>query len=103
MKSQEKSLTGYPSIDKPWLKYYTEEAINAELPECSLYEYMYRNNKEHLGDNAINYFGRKITYGEFFKDIDLVAKAFVAQGVKPGDICTVVSLSCVTSILCFLH
>lgn len=21
-------LTGYPSIDKPWLKYYNEEAIN---------------------------------------------------------------------------
>ena len=30
-------LTGYPSIDKPWLKYYSEEAINAPLPECSLY------------------------------------------------------------------
>ena len=24
----EKKLTGYPSIDKPWLKYYSEEAIN---------------------------------------------------------------------------
>ena len=30
-------LTGYPSIDKPWLKYYSEEAINAPLPESSLY------------------------------------------------------------------
>lgn len=25
----EKKMTGYPSIDRPWLKYYTEEAINA--------------------------------------------------------------------------
>lgn len=24
----EKKLTGYPSIDKPWLKFYSEEAIN---------------------------------------------------------------------------
>ena len=32
--------TGYPSIDKPWLKYYSEEAINAELPECTIYEYL---------------------------------------------------------------
>lgn len=30
-------MTGYPSIDKPWLKYYSEEAINAPLPESSLY------------------------------------------------------------------
>ena len=30
--------TGYPSIDKPWLKYYSDEAINAKLPNCSMYE-----------------------------------------------------------------
>lgn len=27
------NLTGYPSIDKPWLKYYTEVSINAPLLE----------------------------------------------------------------------
>ena len=27
----EHELTGFPSIDKPWLKYYSEEAIQAEL------------------------------------------------------------------------
>ncbi len=30
---KEKRLTGYPSIDKPWLKYYSEEAINAPCPK----------------------------------------------------------------------
>lgn len=39
--------TGYPSIDKPWLKYYSEEAINAPLPECTIYEYLYENNKDY--------------------------------------------------------
>lgn len=39
-------LTGYPSIDKPWLKYYSEEAINTPVPECSIYEYMLENNKD---------------------------------------------------------
>ena len=29
---EEKELTGYPSIDKPWLKYYSDEAITAPLP-----------------------------------------------------------------------
>ena len=42
-------LTGYPSIDKPWLKYYTEEAIYTPLPECTIYEYMYENNKAYDG------------------------------------------------------
>lgn len=33
--TEEKKLTGYPSIDKPWIKYYSEEAINAKLPEST--------------------------------------------------------------------
>ena len=50
----EQKLTGYPSIDKPWLKYYSEEAINAPLPECTIYEYLWENNKDHL-DNLFHY------------------------------------------------
>ena len=52
---QEKKLTGYPSIDKPWLKYYSEEAINAPLPESTIYEYLWDNNKDYLNDIAIIY------------------------------------------------
>ena len=82
----EKKLTGYPSIDKPWLKYYSEEAINAPLPECTIYEYIWNNNKDHLNNIALNYFDRKITYKELFESIEKTAKAFTAMGVKEGDI-----------------
>lgn len=97
----EKQLTGYPSIDKPWLKYYSEEAINAKLPECTAYEYMYQNNKDYLDNIAIDYFGRKITFSELFEGINAVAISFQELGVRAGDAVTIVSLSCVTSILCF--
>ena len=90
---EEKKMTGYPSIDKPWLKYYTKEAINAPLPECTMYEYVWNNNKDHLQDVAIVYFGRKITYKELFKHIDQTAVAFSKLGVKRGDIVTIQSLS----------
>ena len=30
---EEKQLSGYPSIDKPWLKYYSEDAIDTPIPE----------------------------------------------------------------------
>ena len=36
----EQNLTGYPSIDRPWRKYYSEEALDAPLPEGSMYDYM---------------------------------------------------------------
>ncbi len=82
-------LTGFPSIDKPWLKYYSEEAINGKLPECSIYEYMYENNKDFPRDIALNYYGRKISYAELFANIDRTAKALQTVGVKEGEIVTV--------------
>lgn len=81
----EQNLTGYPSIDKPWLKYYTDEAINAPLPECTIYESVYRSNKNHLSDIALMYYGKKISYKVLFEKIDKTAKAFSALGVKNGD------------------
>lgn len=97
----EKKLTGYPSIDKPWLKYYSKEAINALLPECTIYENLWENNKDHLDDIALIYFGKKITYGEMFENIDKAAKAFSAIGVKKGDIVTFAVLACPETIFSF--
>ena len=82
-------MTGYPSIDKPWLKYYSEQAINALLPECSIYGYFLENNKDNPSDIAIIYLGRKITYGELFENIDATAAAFIKAGVKEKEIVTV--------------
>lgn len=81
----EKELTGYPSIDKPWLKYYSEEAINAETPKCSIYENIYQGNCEYLSDIAYIYFGKKITYKELFSEIDKTAKALKSIGIEYGE------------------
>lgn len=97
----DRRFTGYPSIDRPWLQYYSEEAINAPLPECTIYEYLWENNKEHLKDTALNYFDRKISFGELFEQIDRASRAFRVMGIKPGDVCTVVTLSCVNSVIIF--
>ena len=67
-------LSGYPSIDKPWLQYYSEEAIQSCEPQCTAYELVYRNNKNYPRDIALNYFGHKITYGELFEKIDFTPK-----------------------------
>lgn len=84
-----KQLTGYPSIDKPWLKYYSEKAIDVLLPEYTIYEYLYENNKDYPNDIALEYMGNKITYGKLFSHIDNSVKALTVLGVKLGDIVTV--------------
>ena len=89
----QQNLTGYPSIDKPWLKYYSEEAINSKVPECTMYEYVLNNNKDHCDDIALVYFGKKITYKELLAAIDQTAAAFSHLGIKRGDVVTIQSLS----------
>lgn len=97
----ERTQTGYPSIDKPWLKYYTEDAINAKLPECTIYEYLWENNKNHLDDTALVYFDRKITYRELFGNINRTAKAFKAYGVKRGDVVVMTTVTTPETIYAF--
>lgn len=87
-----KKLTGYASVDKPWLKYYTEEAINAQLPECSMYQYAYNSNKDFLNECCFQYYGRKIGYKDVFSDIIKTAKAFKEMGIGNGDIVTIMSM-----------
>ncbi len=93
-------MTGYPSIDKPWLKYYSDEAINAVLPNCSMYEYVYECNKNHLEDIAVKYFNKSFTYKRIFELIDKTANAFYNFGVKQGDIVTICSLMTPEILIC---
>ena len=90
---QNKNLTGYPSIDKPWLKHYSEEAINAQPPECCIYDYIYRANANNMNSRAINYCGKKITYKKMFERIDETAKAFLNIGIKQGDVVSLCMLT----------
>ena len=83
--------SGFPSIDKPWNKYYTEEALTGKVPEDTMYRYLLESNKEHMSDTALIYFGRKIPYTEFFENIRRLANSFAAIGVKKGDIVTIFS------------
>lgn len=87
------NLTGYPSIDKPWLKYYTKEALEQKLAPNTIYGYLWERNKEHLNDIALVYFEKKITYRKLFENIERCAKALAALGVKQGDIITIQTLA----------
>lgn len=86
---QENKPTGYPSIDKPWLKYYSEEAINTPLPECTIYERIKDCNADNLDRIVLNYYGKSLTYKAFFALIESVASALESIGVKEHDMVTV--------------
>lgn len=86
--------TGYPSIDKPQLKYYSEEMLTKELPNKSIYKFAYDSNRDNMNKIAIdlrssaNDFkqGIKITYKTFFQKVKKVAKALDVLGTQPDEI-----------------
>ena len=82
----------YASKAKPWLKYYEEKYIHQTVPECSAFELICRNNERHLGDTALEYYGRKFSYADLIVQVKKTAAALQALGVKKGDIITVVSV-----------
>lgn len=77
---------GKASIDKPWLKHFSEEAVNAKLEHETIYENIRKNNMDYRLSTAINYFDRKISYGELLDTADRCAASFAEMGVKKGDL-----------------
>lgn len=90
---KDKTITGYASIDKPWQKYYTKEALTAIIPEMTAYQYMVSKNQDNLKTTAINYFGKKISFKEFIEKIDETARRLYNFGISEGDVVTVMSVA----------
>lgn len=90
--------TGYASIDKPWLKHHTEEAIKKVIPKETLYRNLVNNCQNNLEDVALIYFDKKITYKELLSMIDKTAKSLTAQGLKNGDFITLLSITTPESV-----
>ena len=95
------NMTGYPSIDKPWLKYYTDEARSTLVPECTAYSFLLAQSADCMERAAINYFGNRISYREMFSKIDRAAAAFAALGVQRGDIVSLCMLTAPETVYVF--
>ena len=94
-------MTGYASIDKPWLKYYNENNIDKERLNCSAYDYMKHYNINNLLYNAINYMGNIITYKELLDKIDEVTKSLINLNVKSGNVVTLIMANIPENIYLF--
>ena len=75
----------------PWGKFYQKKHMNIIVPNENIYEYLYRHAQGYLDNTAIEYFGTKVTYRNFLKKIDACYKAFKGQGVRKGDVVSIIS------------
>lgn len=89
MLTETNKRTGYPSIDRPWEKYYSDHVMQFEFPRTTMYRCIFDNNKNYQNRIAMEYFGKPFSYKELFEQIDDTAKALTAIGVKKSDIITI--------------
>lgn len=82
---KQEKFTGYASIDKPHIKYFKKGTLDAKLPEIKMYDYLYLRTKRYSTLPALNFYGRKISFGELDAKVEDTAKAFLSNGVKEGD------------------
>lgn len=113
--AEERKITGYPSIDKPWqsisderehqklpthvdrkmnlpsqekkhLEFFPPESNRVYNNNQNLYDYLLDQNKGHFNEVALTFGQLTITYEELHTRIDEYAKALYLKGVRKGDI-----------------
>ena len=50
----------YASQARPWLKFYDQKYIDQTMPACTAFELVCRQNKNRLGETALEYYGRTV-------------------------------------------
>jgi len=95
-------LTGYPSIDKPWRKYWREQPYREVIVERTVYENIFELNKSNMEMPALGYFGRTISFTELKEKADIMACAFRNSRITAGDVVLVGLPLCPEAIITFL-
>lgn len=72
-------------IKTPWYHFYDGVSAHLEYPDISMYEMLEASMRKHPEDISYNYFGKKKTYRQFLRQVDVCAKAFKSLGVNAGE------------------
>ena len=75
--------------NEPWLDYYSREERSIKFTTKSIYNYMVDSVGDDTDFIALNYFDNRISYNEFFENINTCARSLRSFGVKEGDIVTI--------------
>lgn len=86
MEKQENNKTGYPHIDRPWMKWYEETNYQpTDTYNTSILDYLRKKNTDRLDYTAISYYGKTISYQELLYDrANRASSVLTSLGVKKG-------------------
>ena len=90
--TEEKKLTGYPSIDRPQENFYRNKPVREIETNQTIYEMVFNANKENMSSVALGYMTIEWSFKKLKSHTDAIANAFVKSGLKKGD-CVLIGVS----------
>lgn len=76
--------SGLPSEDQLWLKNYRVGDYKWSKENMSPYERLKTSNLDFFDETAMEFFGKKFSYGKFITMIDELCNKMAASGIKKG-------------------
>ncbi len=101
--------------ERIWIDQYREARANLEYPQGSMFDSLMEVAKKYPEYYAYEYFGKKVTYRNFIKQIEMVAKSLKNYGVSKDDrvticmpstpeaICTIYATNLIGAVVNMIH
>lgn len=82
------------SASAPWLKFYGDTPAHLTYPKLTVYQMVKAAGEKYPNNVAYEFMGKKTTYAEFLKRIELTARSYLAMGIRKGDRVTICMPNC---------
>ena len=89
------------ALATPWLASYGKVPFHLTYPDCTLYGRIKRTAERYADQAAYDFMGKSTTYREMLRQIDRVARAFYALGMRDGDRVTICMPNCPQAVCAF--
>ena len=89
------------SSNAPWLAYYGKMPATIPYPECTMYQMVEKTAKRLSKSDAYVFMGRRTSYADFLRRIEMAAKGLVAMGIGKGDRVTLCMPNTPQALDCF--
>ncbi len=77
------------SSDARWFAFYGDTPRSLDYPDSSMYDMVKAAQENYGGYIAYEFMGRSVSYDKFIEEIEVCAKALLAQGIKQGEAVTI--------------
>ena len=89
------------SASAPWLKFYGSVPHHLTYPQKTIYQMVKAAADQYPDYTAYEFMNKKTTYRRFLANIEDVARAFVAMGIRKGDRVTICMPNCPQALCSF--